>query len=124
MNKPRMHAIDLYQNGETGQRAKAGDGSGETAGSENVAATGKPDGKTQAAATSPVKSAKAETGDAGNANPQPKSKLGLASVGKSSNGKPDLVQPASTPQPTRGGQSTLTRALGLKIGRIVIDAGH
>jgi N-acetylmuramoyl-L-alanine amidase len=39
-------------------------------------------------------------------------------------GKPDLVQPAATPQPTRDGQSTLTRALGLKIGRIVIDAGH
>ena len=27
-------------------------------------------------------------------------------------------------QPTRDGQSTLTRALGLKIGRIVIDPGH
>jgi N-acetylmuramoyl-L-alanine amidase len=38
--------------------------------------------------------------------------------------KPDLVRPTSTPQPTRNGQSTLTRALGLKIGRIVIDAGH
>jgi N-acetylmuramoyl-L-alanine amidase len=38
--------------------------------------------------------------------------------------KPDLVRPASAPQPTRDGQSTLTRALGLKIGRIVIDAGH
>jgi N-acetylmuramoyl-L-alanine amidase len=40
------------------------------------------------------------------------------------NAKPDLVRPASAPQPTRDGQSTLTRALGLKIGRIVIDAGH
>jgi N-acetylmuramoyl-L-alanine amidase len=48
----------------------------------------------------------------------------LASVAKSASGKPELVQPASTPQPTRDGQSTLTRALGLKIGRIVIDAGH
>jgi N-acetylmuramoyl-L-alanine amidase len=38
--------------------------------------------------------------------------------------KPDLVQPPVTPVPTRDGQSTLTRALGLKIGRIVIDAGH
>ena len=38
--------------------------------------------------------------------------------------KPDLDQPASAPQPTHDGQSTLTRALGLKIGRIVIDAGH
>jgi N-acetylmuramoyl-L-alanine amidase len=38
--------------------------------------------------------------------------------------KPDLIQPATAPLPTRDGQSTLTRALGLKIGRIVIDAGH
>jgi N-acetylmuramoyl-L-alanine amidase len=38
--------------------------------------------------------------------------------------KPDLIQPASAPQPKRDGQSTLTRALGLKVGRIVIDAGH
>jgi N-acetylmuramoyl-L-alanine amidase len=38
--------------------------------------------------------------------------------------KPDLVQPVAAPLPTRDGQSTLTRALGLKINRIVIDAGH
>jgi len=38
--------------------------------------------------------------------------------------KPDLIQPSTSAQPTRDGQSTLTRALGLKIGRIVIDAGH
>jgi N-acetylmuramoyl-L-alanine amidase len=38
--------------------------------------------------------------------------------------QPDLVQPFAVPQLTRDGQSTLTRALGLKIGRIVIDAGH
>jgi N-acetylmuramoyl-L-alanine amidase len=43
---------------------------------------------------------------------------------KGSNAKPDLVRTASAPQPTHDGQSTLTRALGLKIGRIVIDAGH
>lgn len=40
------------------------------------------------------------------------------------NSKPDLVQPASAPLRTRDGQSTLTRTLGLKIGRIVIDPGH
>ena len=38
--------------------------------------------------------------------------------------KSDLLSPATAPQPTHDGQSTLTRALGLKIGRIVIDAGH
>jgi len=41
-----------------------------------------------------------------------------------SKSKPELVQPVAAPQPTRDGQSTLTRALGLKISRIVIDAGH
>ncbi len=41
-----------------------------------------------------------------------------------STSKPDLDQPAIAPKPTHEGQSTLTRALGLKIGRIVIDAGH
>jgi N-acetylmuramoyl-L-alanine amidase len=35
-----------------------------------------------------------------------------------------LIRPASAPQPLRDGQSTLTRTLGLKIGRIVIDPGH
>ena len=38
--------------------------------------------------------------------------------------KPDLIRPASSPTATHDGQSTLTRTLGLKIGRIVIDAGH
>src|SRR6267143_1925995 len=40
------------------------------------------------------------------------------------NVKPELVQPSTAPLPTRDGQSTLTRTLGLKIGRIVIAAGH
>jgi len=43
---------------------------------------------------------------------------------KGKGAKPDLIQPSTTAQPLRDGQSTLTRALGLKIGRIVIDAGH
>jgi N-acetylmuramoyl-L-alanine amidase len=38
--------------------------------------------------------------------------------------KPDLIQPTAPAQPTRDGQATLTRTLGLKIGRIVIDPGH
>jgi N-acetylmuramoyl-L-alanine amidase len=48
----------------------------------------------------------------------------LRSSTANTNAKPDLIQPSSQPQPTRDGQSTLTRALGLKIGRIVIDPGH
>lgn len=34
------------------------------------------------------------------------------------------LNPPTEPQPTRDGQRSLTRALGLKISRIVIDAGH
>jgi N-acetylmuramoyl-L-alanine amidase len=43
---------------------------------------------------------------------------------KSVGARPDLIQPASAALPTRDGQSTLTRTLGLKISRIVIDPGH
>ncbi len=35
-----------------------------------------------------------------------------------------LLRPPPVPKPTRDGQRSLTRALGLKISRIVIDAGH
>jgi len=36
----------------------------------------------------------------------------------------ELAQPARAAVPTADGQTSLVRALGLKIGRIVIDAGH
>jgi N-acetylmuramoyl-L-alanine amidase len=67
-------------------------------------------------ATEPSSSAKLE--------PEPSKGSLTKPLNAKSKSKPDLVQPASTPQPTRDGQSTLTRTLGLKIGRIVIDAGH
>jgi N-acetylmuramoyl-L-alanine amidase len=57
-------------------------------------------------------------------NTAPAAKSARAKSLKTSDAKPDLVRTASAPQPTHDGQSTLTRALGLKIGRIVIDPGH
>ena len=36
----------------------------------------------------------------------------------------DSLGPPAIPERTRNGERSLTRALGLKIGRIVIDAGH
>jgi N-acetylmuramoyl-L-alanine amidase len=64
-----------------------------------------------------------------NSLPSPRKTLPSAKKSKSykpsaADAKPDLVRPASVPQPTRDGQATLTRTLGLKIGRIVIDPGH
>ncbi len=43
---------------------------------------------------------------------------------KSAHDQAEEMGPAATPELTRDGQHSLTRALGLKIGRIVIDAGH
>jgi N-acetylmuramoyl-L-alanine amidase len=59
-----------------------------------------------------------------NSLPSVKNAKSRAVKATATNAKPDLIRPASAPQPTRDGQSTLTRALGLKIGRIVIDPGH
>jgi N-acetylmuramoyl-L-alanine amidase len=53
-----------------------------------------------------------------------RSKSLKSSVANPASEKPDLIRPVTAPQPTRDGQSTLTRTLGLKIGRIVIDPGH
>jgi N-acetylmuramoyl-L-alanine amidase len=71
------------------------------------------------------------TGTASTSVPNPRNTLPTAKdrqsksfKGSAADTKPDLIRPASAPQPLRDGQSTLTRTLGLKIGRIVIDPGH
>jgi N-acetylmuramoyl-L-alanine amidase len=56
--------------------------------------------------------------------PEPSKTSLMRPVSSSAKNKPELMQPVAVPLPTRDGQSTLTRALGLKINRIVIDAGH
>jgi N-acetylmuramoyl-L-alanine amidase len=43
---------------------------------------------------------------------------------KSAHDQAEEMGPPSLPERTRDGQQSLSRALGLKIGRIVIDAGH
>ncbi len=50
---------------------------------------------------------------------------GTAVAGETGSARVGLsAAPVAPPPPTADGQSTLMRALGLKIGRIVIDAGH
>jgi N-acetylmuramoyl-L-alanine amidase len=125
MNNPSRLVIDLYSNGQPILTAQANDRNPEAGAGENAATPiEKPALRAQPAPAGSVKSAKSDTEQPAITIPQPKSKLGTAKIGKGSGTKPDLVQPASAPQPTRDGQSTLTRTLGLKIGRIVIDAGH
>jgi len=126
LENPSRLVIDLYSNGQSVQTAKAINGDGDSGHVENAAVSMEnPSVRPQPpAAANAVKSPRADTSDPADAMPQPKSNLGAAKTAKPGGKKPELVQPASTPQPTRDGQSTLTRALGLKIGRIVIDAGH
>jgi N-acetylmuramoyl-L-alanine amidase len=83
--------------------------------------------KTETAKENPAagnsSTALARKADPGSRNSRSKS-LKATNGKPAGTGRPDLIQPATAPQPTRDGQSTLTRALGLKIGRIVIDPGH
>ena len=126
LSKPNRLVIDLYANGKTTQTAEAaGSPVLDAPATENVAVAlgSKPAEKVQSATSIATRIPNADTTESA-AIPQPKNKLATAKIGRASGKSPDLVQPASAPQPTRDGNSTLTRALGLKIGRIVIDAGH
>ncbi|MGD0957368.1 MAG: N-acetylmuramoyl-L-alanine amidase [Candidatus Acidiferrales bacterium] len=61
------------------------------------------------------------------ADPKPARSVNAKAIGtpaKSNSPKFLALEPPPVPQPNRDGQRSLTRALGLKINRIVIDAGH
>src|SRR6266851_4545564 len=119
-NNPTQLLIDLYGNSRTAtvrtakaRRREQADGEDASAGSnsaQNVAARNSSENPLPAAAGR----------NAGSTAKNLKSKSAKAAA----SAKPELVQPSTAPLPTRDGQSTLTRALGLKISRIVIDAGH
>jgi len=62
-----------------------------------------------------------------NRSPAPASKTSAkpaASKAKGDTTKTAALEPSKEPKPTRDGQRSLSRALGLKISRIVIDPGH
>jgi N-acetylmuramoyl-L-alanine amidase len=122
LNNPSRLVIDLYAGEKPAQRTQTAEANTKNATDAPGAtpASAVADRPPPVATAAGTRSAKADAGAPPAAIPEPKRTLGSAKGGK----KPDLVQPASVPQPTRDGQSTLTRALGLKIGRIVIDAGH
>ncbi len=137
-NNPTQLLIDLYGNSGTAtvrtakaRRTEQADGEDASAGSnsaQNVAARNSsenplpaPAGNSNSAISGSVAAgAPAARRNAGSTAKNLKSKSAKAAAGA----KPELVQPSTAPLPTRDGQSTLTRALGLKISRIVIDAGH
>jgi N-acetylmuramoyl-L-alanine amidase len=99
-----------------------------------TSAKAEPPTTVQGQGPSPASAAGSTVASPGSSVPAPRNSSLVANNGagaksrskalKAGAGKPDLVQPVAVPQPTRDGQSTLTRTLGLKIGRIVIDPGH
>jgi N-acetylmuramoyl-L-alanine amidase len=135
LSNPPELLIDLYADTPGGRTAKVQhekdirdasrnpEGDRERTEAGNGAASGKKD-----ASYSPVvpgKASAANGGTAAGSASAPRGAAGSSSTrSKSLKSKPDLIQPTPSAQPTRDGQSTLTRALGLKIGRIVVDAGH
>jgi N-acetylmuramoyl-L-alanine amidase len=103
-NPPRL-IIDLYRSAAALRAAK----------SKRAKAQEDSDDEDASTAASPENKTATQHATAKNSRSKPL---------KASNGKPDLPQTLVAPQPTRDGQATLTRALGLKIGRIVVDPGH
>jgi len=77
------------------------------------------------AATQPATNSAAKPGSKPFVGPLPPDppRVNNTSLTRTASGAP-RSNPGSLPSPTRDGQSTLTRTLGLKIGRIVIDPGH
>ena len=127
LSKPSRLVIDLYSSPQELRAAKPANAAQAAEAAKNSADAP----KTVASAKDPEESASPATKPL----PAPKKELPSAEPavakgntrGKSTrnaSSKPDLVKAPTVPTPTRDGQSTLTRTLGLKIGRIVIDAGH
>src|SRR5438874_897902 len=131
-SNPAQLVIDLYGNSFGSEPVRsAGNRRSERAAAKNPSEeAARPADQTSASNPRNVVTGTLEAPNSGaNSLPSPRNTLPSAKRSKSykpsaADEKPDLVRPASVPQPTRDGQATLTRTLGLKIGRIVIDPGH
>ncbi len=129
LSKPSRLVIDLYA---TPQALKAANPANPPATTESartttdtpttIIAAKNSDDSDAPVETKPLPSPRRELPTAASAVAKGKDARGMSA--KNASSKPDLIKSPSVPTPTRDGQATLTRALGLKIGRIVIDAGH
>jgi len=124
LGKPYRLVIDLHA--QPGTVSKSDDASGTPT---NTATASIPPGK-------PAETVSVGTSDAaaGAQPPRPESNPAKTTAGATAKPVSTKTAPAtkattplptpSEPKPTRDGQHSLTRTLGLKIGRIVIDPGH
>jgi N-acetylmuramoyl-L-alanine amidase len=121
LNRPSRLVIDLYGSPQTLTASKT------AAPQTNAGNAAKENVETSAVARNSPESANREAKSASMDKPESASAqpaVARTSSARKSSGKPDLIKSPTVPTATHDGQSTLTRALGLKIGRIVIDAGH
>ncbi len=118
LNKPSQLLIELYGNSATREVQNA------ASNSPAMDPSAVPPAAISRSAISGSVMEKSSPASVRNSLPATKYSKSKPVKATAANTRPDLIQPATAPQPTRDGQSTLTRALGLKIGRIVIDPGH
>ena len=137
-HNPTQLLIELYPNGPTTtarRRAASGEEMAESkreGGTVQPVAAKKPDDDSDRATSTIIASTGTNSGarrtgndaDADEEAPPARTSRSKRSATANGGSKPDLVRPAEAASPTRDGNSTLTRVLGLKIGRIVIDPGH
>jgi N-acetylmuramoyl-L-alanine amidase len=148
-NNPPQLVIELYASAapgapvRTAKRAQRAPAAAEIADNSNAAPAEKSAVQPVSSKTVDVDANPGASGNPSNANNAIRGSLGGNAVpaarstppsskaarskslnAKSANTKPDLIQPAAAAQPMHDGGASLTRTLGLKIGRIVIDAGH
>jgi N-acetylmuramoyl-L-alanine amidase len=127
LSKPSRLVIDLYANPQalTASKASAPPSDSEEAARKNPETTNAIKNTSEPAMSAETKPAPAPKTEVTSAQPAVAKERDLRTKSaKNTSGKPDLIKSPTVPTTTRDGQSTLTRALGLKIGRIVIDAGH
>src|SRR5215468_9652215 len=129
LSKPSRLVIDLYATPQELRATKppnpapaASDTAKNTDAAPATTAAAKNPNEDASVATKQLPSPKKELPSAESAVAKGTNARGRAA--RNASGKPDLIKAPSVPTTTRDGQSTLTRTLGLKIGRIVIDAGH
>jgi len=129
---PYRLVVDVY--GDSAAAAKSGPPPPVESGKTGEAAPKAEKAVTPRSEKSPGHPAKAESSAAESAGNQPAKppllptekspSVKAAAKAASTRRAAAVLAPPGVPRPTHDGQRSLTRALGLKIGRIVIDPGH
>jgi N-acetylmuramoyl-L-alanine amidase len=125
LKNPHRLVIDLGSETEVAQKA-SGDSSSTMDASKSPAPESKKMARRQPAAADAGETAKSESPKEASTKGLPpiKTEAARARSMKATHDAAARLAPPPASQPTHGGQQSLTRALGLKVGRIVIDPGH